>query len=221
MSQKIRTAIYARISTQEGRQHLENQISACQGFIHGRAEGYDAPRGDFTRWIAPAPERIYTDTDSGAKPNRPGLARLLKDAAAGRFDALVVFDLSRLTREGPARAFTYIQTLTSHQVEFYSVNEAHFRTGGIQGDLLIAIAAYFYSEERRAIQQRVRAGIQRARQKGKRLGRPAASVDPATLSRLKREGLSTAAIARALKCSTSTIERRIRWEKSNARPLEE
>lgn len=193
--------IYARISTNEERQHLQNQLDACVNFI-----GDHEPR----EWALPGVDRVHTDCESGGKLNRPGLRRALQDAALERIQVLVVFDLSRLTREGPGRAFEIIQRLHAHGCDFVSVTQPHFRTTGIAGDLLIAIAAYVAGEERRAIRDRVQAGLKRAREAGVILGRPTEQIDPAALMRLKGEGLSVRAIARALNCSKSTIERRMK-----------
>lgn len=78
----------------------------------------------------------------------------------------------------------------------------------------IAIAAYIAGEERRAIKERVKAGLRRAKEAGKVLGQPMKQLDPALLLRLRREGLSLRQVARALDCSKSTIERRVRNDPS-------
>jgi DNA invertase Pin-like site-specific DNA recombinase len=208
-----RPAIYARISTKEGQQHLQNQLDACLEFIRRQTgENQDS-------WRVPTTENlIYTDIESGAVASRPGLNRLLADAGRSwgphakgeRFDMVIVFALDRLTREGPGRAFELIQKLKGYGVDFVSVTEPHFRTTGLGGDLLIAIAAYVAGEERRAIRERVKAGLKRAREAGAVLGRPTIQVDPAALMRLQSEGLSVRQIARALDTSKSTIERKLR-----------
>jgi DNA invertase Pin-like site-specific DNA recombinase len=170
-----RPAIYARISTHEGRQHLKNQVAKCEQFI-----GYMAPTQNWD----PQPDAqlpVYTDEITGSTMKRPGIDSMLADAARRDFDVLVVFDLSRLTRGGPAEAFRIIEQLHSYGIEFWSINEPHFRTSGLAGELLIAISAFIAKEERRAIQQRVKAGIQRARAAGRILGRPVEAIDPVAL----------------------------------------
>jgi DNA invertase Pin-like site-specific DNA recombinase len=200
-----RTAIYARISTQEGTQHLENQVARCRDFILHTQE-----------WRPP--QAAYTDEITGAAAHRPGLERMLQDALARKFDVLVVFDLSRLTREGPARAFELIDRLKRAGCDFVSVNEPHFRSTGIAGDLLIAIAAYVAREERRILRARVQAGIEAARRRGKILGRPTKEIDPGHLLRLRREGRSLREIAVELQCSKTTVERRIKRDPHFFRP---
>lgn len=196
----IRYAIYARVSTNEGRQHLDNQLFKMREFIDRVND-----------------ERVveYTDQESGGNPKRPGLDALLKDAARRRFDRVLVFDLSRLTREGPAAAFAYIERLAKSGVEFWSLTEEHFRTSGPAGDLFIAIAAFIAREERKTKSLRVRAGLDRAREQGKKLGRPAIALQGFVIARLRGQGMSIRRIAETLQASPSTVERRLRDNVSN------
>jgi DNA invertase Pin-like site-specific DNA recombinase len=201
MKKPRRVAIYARISTQEGRQHLDNQLIECRRFIDNQPN-----------W-EPGPAAVpYVEEASGADSDRPTLRALMCAADNREFDIVIAFDLSRLTREGPARAFEYIARLRAAGVEFWSVREPYFRTSGIAGDLLIALAAYFYEEERRAIRERVKAGVERARRAGRKLGRPTEFVDA-----VKLEGIlgrdprpPLRAIAAELQLSKSTVERHLR-----------
>jgi site-specific DNA recombinase len=82
----IRTAAYARYSTDMQREaSLEDQLrNIRQRCAH---EGWSEPV-------------VYTDAAiSGARSDRPGFRQLLSDAATRRFDALLVDDLSRLSRD--------------------------------------------------------------------------------------------------------------------------
>lgn len=190
-----RAALYARISTREGRQHLDSQLRALREFA--------------TRIEAHVIEE-YTDQDSGAKPKRPGLDQLMKDAARRHFDMVIVFDLSRLTRGGPAQAFAHIARLNTSRVEFWSMNEELFRTAGPYGELFIALAAHIAHQERAMQLQRIRAGIQRARQNGTTFGRPRRLVDLARLAEMKEQGKSIREIARVLKIGKGTAERNLK-----------
>lgn len=193
----IRVALYARVSTHEGKQHLDNQLLKLRQY----ATAGPPP------WVI---VREYTDQETGGTPKREGLEALLRDASRRQFDRVLVFDLSRLTREGPAAAFGYIERLAKWGVEFWSYTEEHFRTSGPAGDLFIAIAAFIAREERKTKSARVRAGLDRARQQGKKLGRPAAALQDFVLVRLREQGLSIRKIATALQTSPSTVERRLR-----------
>jgi DNA invertase Pin-like site-specific DNA recombinase len=188
----MRAAIYTRTSTSDGRQTIENQLEPLREFA-GRM-----------KWTIAAE---FTDGESGASDKRPGLERLLTRAARRAFDVVLVFDLSRLTRGGPAKAFELITRLKASGVDFWSYTQEHFRTSGPAGALLIAIAAYIAEQERAGMQERIKAGMNRARGAGRVIGRPKKAVDARRARALKNQGKSTREIARILKVSKSTIER--------------
>jgi DNA invertase Pin-like site-specific DNA recombinase len=200
----VNIALYARVSTTDGRQHLENQLQAMREFVADDPAPPSFPRA----WKITGE---YTDLQSGADDHRPGLADLMADARARRFDLVLVFDLSRLTRGGPAKAFEYISSLKRHGVEFWSLKEPHFRTSGPEGmgEVFIALAAHIAREERRAIRERIRAGLARARKEGKQIGRPAKRLDPGRLLRYLAEGKSQREIARLEKSTPTTVQRHL------------
>ena len=92
-----RVVFYCRVSTDE--QEERGTIESQRSYLHERY------RVDF-REDAPAATRMqlvgeYTDDGySGAKPltERPGATRLMADAAAGVFDAVIVYKVDRLGR---------------------------------------------------------------------------------------------------------------------------
>jgi DNA invertase Pin-like site-specific DNA recombinase len=189
----VKCALYGRVSTKEGKQHLENQLRQLRAYAKKM------------RWTI---GRYYTDEQSGASAHRPGLDAMMEAAARREFDVVLVWDLSRLTRRGPASAFQLIERLAAAGVELWSMREEHFRTP-VVGKLLIAIAAFIAEQERENISSRVRAGIDRARASGKTLGRPARVVDRSKIVKLRKAGHSLRDIASRLNVSKSTIERKL------------
>jgi DNA invertase Pin-like site-specific DNA recombinase len=190
-----RAALYARVSTRDKGQNPDNQL--------GELRDYAARMG----WRI---EKQYVDSETGSTNQRPELDAMMKAAAKRDFDLVVVFDLSRLTRTGPAGAFELIARLKASGVEFWSMNEEHFRTSGPAGELFIAIAAYLAKAERASMETRIRAGIARARREGKRFGRPPSVViNLDRMHELQTQGLSIRAIARKLKTSPTTIARKL------------
>ncbi len=149
----MRAAIYARVSTFD--QEPENQLAEIRRYI--------AARG----WTAVE----YVDRGiSGAKDRRPALDRLLIDARRRRFDVVVVWRLDRLGRN-LRHLITLLEELQALGIAFVSLNEGIDATtpaGKLQMHILGAIAEF----ERARIAERVKAGLQRARAQGKRLGRP-------------------------------------------------
>jgi DNA invertase Pin-like site-specific DNA recombinase len=191
-----RVALYARISTRGGeRQNLSNQ------FLELRK--YSERMG----WKV---ARHFYDEESGAEDLRPGLRELMTCAARREFEAVIVVDLSRLTRGGPAKAFEFIARLTACKVEFWSMNEELFRTAGPAGQLFIAIAAHVAEMERALLRDRVKAGLARARQEGRIGGRPRCVLDKVKLLEWRKEGKSLREIAEITKVGHDTIARRLR-----------
>src|SRR5215470_10587425 len=175
MERKIRTAIYARVSTSDGRQEAENQLAQLRQFA-------ESPT-----WETAAE---YIDHDSGGRADRAEFRRMFADAAQRKFDLVLVWALDRFTREGVAETFEYIKRLTLHGVQFVSFTEEHFRTTGPAGKLMIAVAAWIAKQERVRISERVKAGLNRAKVRGTRSGNPRevqADIQPAQTCRASRE----------------------------------
>jgi len=66
--------------------------------------------------------------------------------------------------------------------------------------------------ERDIIAERVKAGLRRAVENGKKLGRPKVGIDEEEVFRLRERGLSFREIARRLKLSKSTVARHLMVE---------
>ena len=149
----MRAAIYARVSTVD--QEPENQLQELRRYVH--AWGWTAVE--------------YVDRGvSGAKDRRPALDTLIRDAKRRRFDVVVCWRLDRLGRS-LKHLITLLEELQALGIAFVSLAEGIDATtpaGRLQMHILGAIAEF----ERARIAERVRAGLQRARAQGKRLGRP-------------------------------------------------
>ena len=184
--------LYARVSTSDGKQNLKTQLTALNRFAAAMS------------WKVTG---VFTDEITGGSVARPGLDGLMAAAARHDFDTVLVFDLSRLTRRGPASAFELIARLRNTNVQLWSMTEEHFRTSGAAGELLIAIAALLAQQERSLLQARVKAGLDRARANGATLGRQKAVIDKTRARELKAGGASYREIARELKSSKSVVQR--------------
>ena len=191
-----RAALYARVSTDDGRQTTENQLRELRQYA--RLQGWRIAG-------------VFCDQITGASARRPELDQLLDQLSRREFDTVLVWDLSRLTRGGPAAAFTLLRQIKETGAEFESFREPHFRTSGPAGELLIAIAAWIAEEERRTMQARIIAGQKRARKAGIAIGRPRRLIPVG--KELEREKIATRAtvdeLAAKYKTSRATIERRL------------
>lgn len=192
----MRVALYARISTDETRQCSENQVEEIEQFCSQR------------KWPIVA---RFVENASGSLGvrKRPILARMFAEAHQGAFDAVVVFALDRLTREGIHEAFGYIQRLNTARVEFHSVKEPQFSTSGPAGDLLIAIAAWIAQQERERIKERIAAGLVQARKRGTQLGRRFKVFDIHRARDIIAEGGSLRRAATDTGIPLSTLRRRL------------
>jgi len=80
----MRTALYARVSTNDKGQTCETQLHALREFCKVRG------------WTT---VQTYADTRvSGPKERRPQLDQLIKDAKRRRFDCVLVYKLDRFGR---------------------------------------------------------------------------------------------------------------------------
>ena len=145
---------------------------------------------------------------SGARARRPALDRLLQDAWRGRFEAVVVWDLSRMARS-TLNALQLLQEFEQMRIRLIAVKQT-FDTDTPLGKAFFTLAAMFAELERSILIERVRAGMARARAEGKRIGRPERRVDLERLARLRAEGRSIRQIARTLAVPSSTVAKRLK-----------
>jgi len=185
-------ALYLRVSTDDGRQDTENQDAQLRAYCEHQG------------WTI---AEVYTDHMCGAKSSRPALDRMMLDATRGKFRAVLVWALDRLTRGGIYEAFDSIKLLRTNGVEFVSFTEPQFRTTGPAGDLLIAVAAWIAQQERLRISERTRAGLEVAKRRGAVLGRPKAVIDRQRVMDLRAGGMSLRDIANELGSSLGTVSR--------------
>jgi DNA invertase Pin-like site-specific DNA recombinase len=137
------------------------------------------------------------------------------DAASRReFDVVLVWALDRFTREGVYETFDHIRKLSSYGVQFESLTEAHFRTTGPAGELMLAIAAWIAKQERIRISERTKAGMERAKRQGKHCGRPRSVFRRDRARELRLKGVSWRALAFRLGVPQTTLRRALKGSKA-------
>src|SRR4029077_3597645 len=109
---------------------------------------------------------------TGSTDERTAFQAMFKDASQRKFDLLLFWASDRLSREGVLETLQHLSRLTSYGVGYRSFTEQYFDSCGIFKDAVIAIIATVAKQERVRISLRVRAGLEVARAKGKRIGRP-------------------------------------------------
>jgi DNA invertase Pin-like site-specific DNA recombinase len=194
-------AVYARVSTkaEKGLQDPEVQLRQLRKFAATQ------------KWKITSE---YVDRESGAKADRPEFKRMLDAASRREFDVLLFWSLDRFSREGIMPVLTNLKRLTDYGVKYRSYQEAFLDTTNEWGDLIAAFAAKLAELERKRIQARVKAGLEKARADGKELGRPRIIVDRAKVWSLRDSGRSIREMAATLKLSHGTVQRIIEIQES-------
>ena len=113
-------------------------------------------------------ERVFEDRASGTDPERPALAACLDHLRKG--DVLVVLDLDRLGRLA-GDLVALVDDLESRGIGFRALNSP-MDTTTPAGRAFLQIQAAFAEMERNVIRQRVLEGMQAARARGRKGGRP-------------------------------------------------
>ena len=131
--------------------------------------------------------------------------RLLADCRKRRVDAVVVYRYDRFARS-LRQLVNALEEFRVLGVDFISLHEG-VDTSTPNGRLVFGIFASIAEFERELIRERVRSGIAAAKARGKRLGRPKATVDTARIAVLRAQGLSWAAISQQTGLSKGTAQR--------------
>ncbi len=189
--QLVKVALYARVSTQG--QDPEVQLSALRS--HTATRGWEIV------------EEFVDKGFSGAKEKRPALDQLIKEAWAGKFQAVVVWRFDRFARS-VKHLISALETFRTLKIDFISLQE-QFDTSTPIGLAMFTIIGAMAQLERDIIRERVKAGLDRARARGIALGRPRARAIADQVLGLRKQGLSLQEMAKRLGCSKSTIRRRI------------
>ena len=146
---------------------------------------------------------LFEDKASGARDDRPGLAKALEFVVAD--DCLVVWKLDRLGRS-LSHLLTIVTGLREKGIAFRSLTE-QMDTTTPHGELLFHLFGALAQYERALIQERVKAGINAAKRRGRHSGRPRA-LDTEKLESVLtalNSGTTKAAVCRTFGIPRSTL----------------
>lgn len=115
------------------------------------------------------PQNIYQDKASGAKSQRPGLKDALNFMKKG--DCLIVWKLDRLGRSLP-HLIQIVTDLKEQGISFRSLTETAMDTTPPQGEFLFNIFGSLAQYKRSLNRERIMAGLEAAKSRGKKGGRP-------------------------------------------------
>lgn len=218
MSQRF--AIYARVSTNKHRCRVCNKTFAqegtdealycpfCRSIEIEHGQNPETQLIMLRRYVQERGGEViheYVDRGwSGAKDRRPALDEMMKDAKEKKFDTVLVSRFDRLGRS-TQHLIAVSNTFKQIGINFVSVAD-NVDTTTAMGKFFYTLMAAIAELERNLIQERVQAGLDRARAKGKKLGRRFSIVDKEKVRRLRtEEGLSLRQIAEKTGISHGTV----------------
>ncbi len=149
--------IYARVSTKD-KQEVDNQLVQLREYC--LKNGYTV-------------HREYVDHESGGNPQRKAFKELFVDAYQKKFSIVLFWALDRFSREGARETINYLSELEGYGVHFISYTEPYLNSIGIFKEAIISILATLAKQEKVRIAERVKAGLENAKKKGKKLGKKA------------------------------------------------
>ena len=184
-----RVAIYARVTTTD--QTCDSQLRDLREYC--RARGWD----QVTEFV--------DEGVSGTTDRRPALDELMAVVRKRRVDVVVVAAFDRFGRS--VRHLVDTLELFRHlDVEFISLRE-QIDTGSPLGQAVFTIIAAIAQLERSLLVERVKAGLRRARDQGKHIGRPRLRINPIVLQGVLSRRLPSRVAARELGISQSAYLR--------------
>lgn len=157
---KKSTSLYIRVSTDK--QEATNQLLQLREFVK---------KND---WEI---QKEYVDIISGKETSRPSFDNLFVDAHKKLFDVVLFWDLSRFSRSGALFTLQKLQELKGLGIEWISYQEPYIRSIGQFSDVIISLLSTVARIEREKISMRTKAGLERLKAQGKKLGRPKGKRD--------------------------------------------
>jgi DNA invertase Pin-like site-specific DNA recombinase len=181
---------YARVSTQD--QNLDLQLEAL---------------------TKAGCKKLFSDKTSGNRADRPGLTKALEMLREG--DTLVVWKLDRLGRS-VKNLVDLVGELHKQGAQFKSLNDA-IDTSTPSGRFFFHVMASLAEMERELTVERTRAGLEAARQLGRKGGRKRRMTDSKIESakRLLADGVPPRDVAKNLGVSVPTL---YRWIPASTQP---
>lgn len=179
----LRACLWLRVSTDSRGQDPQLQRADLEGVCQQRGweivKSFEAEESAF-----------------GKKP-REQFQAMLEDARKGKFDVLVVWSMDRFSREGEWSVSRIMAALQDWNIRFYSYNEPFLDTTGPFAGFLIPLFAWLARQDSIRKGKAVRLGMEKARAKGKQIGRPVVVdyIDKKLVLRLRGEGKSWQEIA--------------------------
>ncbi len=183
-----RTALYARVSTDQQSNGLDAQIRALRQFCE---------QNKITNF-----EIFADENQSGTKASRPALDRMMAAVERGEIENVIVFAFSRYARS-VSHMLKGLEVMRKYKTNFVSLSEKLDLNTSL-GNVVFIIISAIAQLERDLIAERVRNGLAAARARGKRIGRER-KRNSKLIEELLNAGLSYREVAKIAKCSHGSV----------------
>ena len=150
----MKVAIYVRVSTDN--QEVDNQLIQLREYC--QKSNYEI-------------FKEYIDIISGKENSRPSYDLMFRYAHRKLFDLVLFWDLSRFSRAGTLFTLQKLKELENLGIDWESYREPYFKSVGQFKDVVLSIISTVAKIEREKISERTKAGLERARKKGKPIGK--------------------------------------------------
>lgn len=149
-----KVVIYIRVSTLE--QKTDNQLKVLREYCKHQ------------NWFI---NEIYIDRgQSGLSDKRPNFNRMLKDMRSRKFNTLIIWKLDRVGRS-LQHLLLLLQEMQNKKIDLI-VTSQNIDTTTAAGKLMFSVIGAFAEFESSLISERTKLGMERAKLKGKHIGRP-------------------------------------------------
>lgn len=185
-----RTFAYSRVSTNDGRQHTENQKLAIE------QAGYTITKG-----------RYFEDHISGSTQamSRPQFRKMMERLEEG--DTVVVRELSRIGRDA-IDCMSTVKTFKDNGIKLVVLQLGNLDLTSPSGQLMTNVIAAVAEMEKSILVERVNAGLARVKAEGNvKLGRPSKTTpqQQEEIRTRKNQGASISQLARDYNVSRATV----------------
>ena len=166
----LRAVVYARCSTEDSRQDVENQLRELRRYCQAYGWTFDE----------------VSEYDSAFKGTQPKLQAVLEQIRRKEYDAFLVYSLDRFSRQHPSKVNALLdQVVYQYGCRFIAMQEGLDSSNEMVWQVIKPLFSWFAHVFSRNLSEKIRAGIQTKKERGTyRGGRPRKSVNPDRLKAL-------------------------------------
>jgi len=157
----MKAIIYARCSTDEKKQDVEVQLKELRNYCKTNEWEFD---------------EVF-EYGSGSKGIPPKLQQVLNLIMKGQYKAIIVHSMDRFSRLKPSVTENMLNLITDSKCRFISIQENLDSNNQMLWYSMKGMWLYFANLYSLKLSEKVKLGMQRAKEKGIHVGRPKGSKD--------------------------------------------